>query len=207
MSDLYIQVQDGQTVNHPVLQQNLMDVFGEIPAHFEEFTRISMPNPGTLGVFQKFQETYETPTYQKVDGVWQDTWTVVDMTAEEKAAKISSVQSLPQMFASWTFNPDTCTWSAPVPLPADSGTGTPPIQYMWNEVTGSWALAPTSAPPETGGPYGWNLADQTWEAAPQDGGTYAWDLAGQTWIAQPTDGKTYRFDPFQHQWVEFTPPA
>jgi len=207
MSDLYIQVQDGQTVNHPVLQQNLMDVFGEIPAHFEEFTRIPMPNPGTLGVFQKFQETYETPNYQKVDGVWQDTWTVVDMTAEEKAAKIAAVQSQPQMFSSWTFNPDTCTWSAPVPLPADSGTGTPPIQYMWNEVTKTWAFAPNSAPPETGGPYGWNLADQTWEAAPQDGGTYAWDLAGQTWIAQPTDGKTYRFDPFQHQWVEFTPLA
>ena len=207
MSDLYIQVQDGQTVNHPVLHQNLMDVFGEIPAHFEEFIRIPMPNPGTLGVFQKFQETYETPNYQKVDGVWQDTWTVVDMTAEEKAAKIAAVQSQPQMFSSWTFNPDTCTWSAPVPLPADSGTGTPPIQYMWNEVTKTWAFAPNSAPPETGGPYGWNLADQTWGAAPQDGGTYAWDLAGQTWIAQPTDGKTYRFDPFQHQWVEFTPLA
>jgi hypothetical protein len=78
---------------------------------------------------------------------------------------------------------------------------------MWNEVTKTWAFAPNSAPPETGGPYGWNLASQTWEAAPQDGGTYAWDLAGQTWIAQPTDGKTYRFDPFQHQWVEFTPLA
>ena len=65
MSDLYIQVQDGATVNHPVLYQNMMDVFGEIPAHFEEFTRIPMPNPSTLGVFQKFQETYETPNYQK----------------------------------------------------------------------------------------------------------------------------------------------
>jgi len=203
MSDLYIQVQDGQPVNHPVLQQNLMDVFGEIPAHFEEFSRIPMPNPNILGVFQKFQETYETPTYQKIDGVWQDIWTVVDMTEEEKTAKIASVQSQPQMFASWTFDSELCKWSAPTPLPSDIDT----VNYSWNEVTQSWALSPTSPPPETGGPYAWNLANQAWETQPQDGGTYAWDVASQTWIAQPTDGKTYRFDPFQHQWVEITPPV
>lgn len=203
MSDLYIQVRDGQTVDHPVLQQNLMDVFGEIPAHYEEFTRIPMPGLSTLGVFQKFQETYETPTYQKIDGIWQDIWTAIDLTPEEKAAKIAAAQAQLQMFASWMFDAEICKWSAPTPLPNDADT----VNYAWNEVTQSWALSPTSAPPEDGGPYAWNLANQVWEAAPQDGGTYAWDLAGQTWIAQPTDGKTYRFDQFQHQWVEFTPPA
>ena len=207
MSDLYIQVQDGQTVNHPVLQQNLMDVFGEIPANYEEFTRIPMPNQSTLGVFQKFQETYDTPTYQKVDGVWQDTWTAIDLTAEEKAAKIAAAQAQPQMFPSWTFNPDTCSWSAPVALPADSGTGTPPIQYMWNEVTKTWALAPNSAPPTENGPYGWDLASQTWVAAPQDGKTYAWNMVTQSWTQAPDDGKTYFFNQVTQQWIEVTPPT
>ena len=209
MSDLYIQVQDGQTVNHPVLYQNMMDVFGEIPAYFEPFTRIPMPNPSVLGPFQKFQETYENPTYQKIDGVWQDTWTVIDMTDEEKAEKIAAVQAQPQLFASWTFSADTCSWSAPTPLPEDAGTGTPPIQYMWNEVTKSWGLAPNSAPPEgSTGPFGWNLATQTWETAPQDGKTYAWNIVTQAWTQAPDDGKTYRFDIFQQQWIEVTaPPA
>jgi len=199
MSDLYIQVQDGATVNHPVLYQNMMDVFGEIPAHFEPFTRIPMPSLSVLGPFQKFQETYENPTYQKIDGVWQDTWTIIDMTDDEKATKIANAQSMPQIYASWTFDAETCRWSAPSPMPTD-GSG----PYAWNEVTKTWALAPTTPPSQEGGPYAWNLANQSWEAAPQDGNTYAWDMASQSWIAQPTDGKTYRFDIFQHQWVEIT---
>jgi hypothetical protein len=140
MSDLYIQVQDGQTVNHPVLQQNLMDVFGEIPAHYEEFTRIPMPNLNTLGVFQKLQETYETPTYRQVDGVWQDIWTVVDLTEEEKAAKIETVRQNPP-FASWTLDESTLTWNPPVPRPVDGKF------YQWNEENQTWTEIEIPAPP------------------------------------------------------------
>lgn len=194
MSDLYIQVQNGTVVDHPVFQQNLLDVFGSIPDYYQPFTRILMPNYNTIGVFQKIVETYETPNYQLTDGVWHDTWTVIDMTAEEKAKKIAEAQSIPQIFPSWSFDADTCKWTAPVPMPTSGGP------YAWNEVTQTWALAPTTDIPEVGGPYAWNLSEQRWVSAPQDSNTYAWAVVTQTWVAKPTDGE-YAFNNLTQQWV------
>jgi hypothetical protein len=44
----------------------------------------------------------------------------------------------PQPFASWTKNVDTYLWEAPVAMPSDAGTGTPPKMYTWNEETVNW---------------------------------------------------------------------
>lgn len=44
----------------------------------------------------------------------------------------------PKPFASWVLNEQTCQWGAPVPLPADAGTGEPPKRYNWDEPTVSW---------------------------------------------------------------------
>jgi len=44
----------------------------------------------------------------------------------------------PQPFASWTKNADTYLWEAPVAMPSDAGTGTPPKMYTWNEQTVNW---------------------------------------------------------------------
>jgi len=44
----------------------------------------------------------------------------------------------PKPFASWLLNDDTCLWEAPVPMPLDAGTGTPPKFYNWNEETINW---------------------------------------------------------------------
>lgn len=44
----------------------------------------------------------------------------------------------PKPFASWVLNEETCQWNAPVPMPADAGTGEPPKRYNWNEATISW---------------------------------------------------------------------
>lgn len=199
MSDLYIQVKDGTTVDHPVIEQNLIEVFGEIPDNYKPFVRVPRPNSNTLGAFQKFVETYDTPNYQLVDGVWQDTWTVVDMTQEERAAKIAAVQSMQPVFPSWVFSAETCVWSAPVPKPAEGGP------YAWNEVKQSWALAPTTDIPAVGGPYAWNLDEQRWVQAPQDNNTYAWSVVSQTWIVKPTDGE-YVFNVQTQQWVSATNP-
>jgi len=51
----------------------------------------------------------------------------------------------PQPYASWVLNEQTCLWDAPVPMPADAGTGEPPNLYTWDESTISWvplAVAP-----------------------------------------------------------------
>ena len=44
----------------------------------------------------------------------------------------------PKPFASWVLNEQTYQWDAPVPMPADAGTGEPPKRYNWDEPTVSW---------------------------------------------------------------------
>lgn len=39
----------------------------------------------------------------------------------------------PQPFPSWTLNPDTALWDAPVPMPTEGGP------WRWDEATLSWA--------------------------------------------------------------------
>jgi len=53
----------------------------------------------------------------------------------------------PSPYPSWTISAATnWLWAAPVPLPSDAGTGTPPKQYKWDEPTKSWVVvAPKSA--------------------------------------------------------------
>ena len=44
----------------------------------------------------------------------------------------------PKPFASWILNETTCRWEAPVAMPEDAGTGTPPKMYSWDEDTVNW---------------------------------------------------------------------
>lgn len=43
----------------------------------------------------------------------------------------------PQPYPSWTISAPTWEWQAPVPYPTDGG------DYVWDEATQSWVLAPT----------------------------------------------------------------
>lgn len=43
----------------------------------------------------------------------------------------------PQVYASWTLNPSTYLWEAPVAYPNDGE------HYQWGEETLSWVVAPT----------------------------------------------------------------
>ena len=44
----------------------------------------------------------------------------------------------PKPYASWVLNETTCLWDAPIAMPSDAGTGTPPKRYSWDEATTSW---------------------------------------------------------------------
>jgi hypothetical protein len=79
---LYIQTENGQTVNHPAFESNLIAAFGGVPDHWKPFVRVERP---TLGVYEVLES--EQSSYQMVDGVWTDAWSVRPMTDEEKAAK------------------------------------------------------------------------------------------------------------------------
>jgi hypothetical protein len=45
----------------------------------------------------------------------------------------------PQPYPSWILDTQTYYWVAPVPYPTDGG------DYVWDEATQSWVLAPTEA--------------------------------------------------------------
>jgi hypothetical protein len=67
--ELYIEIDEqGNPVNHPLLAENLHANYpDEIPAKYQPFTRVPKPDNYT-GDINDF------PTYQKIDGIWQDFW-------------------------------------------------------------------------------------------------------------------------------------
>lgn len=80
---LYIQTKDGQPINHPAFEENLMEAFGEIPGDWEPFFRVERPVPGVYEILESNEAVYA-----KVNGVWTDVWSVRGMTAQERQAVI-----------------------------------------------------------------------------------------------------------------------
>jgi hypothetical protein len=155
--NLYIETDNnGNTINHPAFEDNLLEAFGQIPPHWEPFVRIEKPVPKLYEILDS-----EEPIYQKVDGVWTDVWSIRDMTVEEKT-QFQQLQkdvwkALPNYnnFTSWIFDEETCRYEPPIPYPTDGQN------YFWQGTTNTWQLRP---------PY------------PTDGKTYKLDFATSTWI-------------------------
>lgn len=132
---LYIKIQDGKPVDHPILEENLLLAFPNIdvnnlPEGFIRFERIKAP---AVGPYEKNQQLkYEIQS----DGVCRDVWFCEPMTAEEILDKQNSVKTLWQertIYKSWVFNEETCNFEPPVPPPSgDDKT------YVWNELKMKW---------------------------------------------------------------------
>ena len=43
-----------------------------------------------------------------------------------------------QPYASWTISAPNWTWTPPIQIPTDAGTGIPPKHYQWDEPTLTW---------------------------------------------------------------------
>jgi hypothetical protein len=85
---LFIKVENGLTVEHPATEENLLQVFPDgIPAEFEPFERI--PNNLDSTLFQKTICTY----IKNENGVWNDSWSIVDMTDQEKEIKTQQLKN------------------------------------------------------------------------------------------------------------------
>jgi hypothetical protein len=155
--NLYIETENGVTKNHPAFEDNLMQAFGLIPAHWEPFTRIERP---TLSVYEVMAS--QDPTYEKVDGVWADVWHKRDMTAEEKTSKQQAVitafnsREQAENWSAWTFDEATCTMQPPIPRP--------------EPVEGKLVF--------------WCGADANWKEAPaRPEGEYKFDFFAWAWVA------------------------
>ena len=137
--NLYIETENGVIKNHPAFEDNLLQAFGSIPAHWEPFVRVERP---LLGIYEVM--TADEPTYEKVEGVWTDVWHKRDMTAEEKTARqqqaITTFNSREQAenWSAWTFDEATCTMQPPIPRPE-------PVEgvlVMWCGADANWKEAP-----------------------------------------------------------------
>jgi hypothetical protein len=160
--NLFIQIENGQPINHPATEENLIQAFGSIPDHWVPFKRIHLNESGVyLGVYQNGVVSYQLAS----DGItWQDVWAAVDMTTEEKTAKQQKVKNWfaskfdAYNFKAWTFNEDTCSYDPPISMPQDGK------HYFWQGTTNSWVEYP---------PY------------PTDGLRYYIDYANAKWVTTP----------------------
>lgn len=142
--NLYIQVANGQTVNHPAFEDNLIQAFGSVPSHWEPFARVERPVPGVYEVLDS-----EIPTYQKINGVWTDVWVLRPMTEEEKAAKQQAVitafnnREQAENWSAWTLDEATCTMIPPIPRPEpDASKLEQRIATLWCGADNNWKDTP-----------------------------------------------------------------
>ena len=144
--NLYIETDsNGNPINHPAFEDNLLQAFGAIPAHWEPFNRVERP---TLSVYQVLDS--QEPTYQKIDGVWTDVWSLRDMTAEEKSAKQQAVRDAfntreqASNWSAWTLDEATCTMQPPIPRPDPDQTKLDArIFTFWCGAENNWKDTPT----------------------------------------------------------------
>jgi len=87
--NLYIQMQDGQPINHPIIETNLIQVrpnidLENLPSEFARFNRYQMPADLVTSPFQIPYNTYGLDA----DGVtYCDIWAVRDMDDLERQAR------------------------------------------------------------------------------------------------------------------------
>ena len=142
--NFYIEIENGTTKNHPAYEDNLIQAFGEVPAHWEPFIRVQPPEPAVYQVFDSFESVYA-----KVNGVWTDVWSLRNMTDAEKAAKQQAVitafnaREQADNWSAWIFDEATCTMVPPIPRPnrdqtkLDAG-----ILTVWCGADNNWKEAP-----------------------------------------------------------------
>lgn len=159
--NLYIQVENDQPKNHPAFEENLIQAFGRVPNNWEPFLRVERPS---LKLYETFES--EEPTYQKVNGVWTDVWTIRDMTDEEKDIAdqervVSSFFSRWQAenWASWVYDKTTKTMQPPIPRPElDEIKHSQHIFTFWCGADNNWKDTPVK--PE--GNYKFNFFAWEW---------------------------------------------
>jgi len=156
--NLYIEIENGVPKNHPAFMDNLLQAFGSIPTHWEQFIRVERP---VLGVYELMTAT--EPTYEKINNFWMDVWHKRDMTAEEKTAKQQAVittfnaQDQASNWSTWTLDEATCVMVPPIPRPAPVEG----VMMLWCGADNNWKVAP---------------------AYPVDNNQYKFDFSAWQWV-------------------------
>lgn len=130
--EMFIRVENGQPVGHPILADNVYLAFpnvdvNSLPPEFARFERVPSPN---VEIYQVAEHSYVIE-----DGIAKDSWTVRGMSAEEVNAKQEQEKDEWARIggpASWIFVEQLCAFHPPVPRPNDGK------KYVWDEGAASW---------------------------------------------------------------------
>ena len=161
--NLFIQIQNGQPVNYPAFEDNLIQAYGAVPEDWEPFVRSLPPVPNVYEVLESSQ-----PIIQKIDGVWTDVWPLRPMTADERLTKQQNVKDefarreFPSNWTAWEFNEQTCKYEPPIPFPGIDQT------KLNNGVFPFWCGA-----------------ENIWKEGPprpKDGKNYKFDFLAWAWV-------------------------
>ena len=143
--NLYIETNsDGNFINHPAFENNLIEAFGSVPEHWELFNRVERPRPNVYQILVNDEATYE-----KVNDIWTDVWNLRDMTAEEKSAKQQTVRDAfntrdqASNWSAWVLDEVTCTMQPPIPRPDPDQTKLDAnIFTVWCGAENNWKDTP-----------------------------------------------------------------
>lgn len=159
---LYIQIENGQPVNHPATEDNLLAAYGQIPSDWQPFIRVERP---FIKVYEVLES--ETPLYQNVNGTWMDVWPIRDMTSEERLLKQQSVKdefnARPQAanWSTWLFDEDACMMVPPIPRPEpDNHKLSQGVRTFWCGAENAWKDTPIC--PSDGYKYKFDFLAWSW---------------------------------------------
>lgn len=118
--DLFIQIRDGQPFAHPIFGDNFREAFPHIdvnnlPPEYARFERVACPHNATL-----FE--VDVVSYQWVNGIVKDVWSVRDMTEEERAAKTEQVRE--EVLKKWDTYKRVSQWEI-------DNAATEQIRQLW----------------------------------------------------------------------------
>lgn len=129
--NLYIRLKNGQPFEHPITEQNLLLLYPDInlnnlPPYVARFVNTTKPSSN---LYQVVEESYIIE-----DNVVTQSWTVRDMTSEEKLAIQEQARSTAHNKddSSLIFDPVTCQFVPPIPYPDDGKT------YEWSSSSSNW---------------------------------------------------------------------
>jgi hypothetical protein len=130
--ELFIRIQDGRILEHPIVKENLLQAFPEIdtenlPPEFARFERVQK---------NIYTDVYEVAYVQyEWDGdIVRDVWYKRPMTENERTDLQEKTKSAWEKDGcpSWIFNEETCTFDPPVPYPEDGN------RYYWDRNLVQW---------------------------------------------------------------------
>lgn len=134
MMELFIKLENGQIVDHPIIKENLLQVYPDLdlnnlPEWLLPFERVQPP---MVGPYEKNLRC----VYEIANNIAKDVWYIDQMTPEEKLAKQTAVKDAWAGigFASWIFDENLCDFVPPIPHPNDGNV------YAWNEDEQKWVL-------------------------------------------------------------------